>query len=200
MQLTSVSCSIPHANLLIFLRCTLLRDSLQYVFSALLAHLSSNFRSLITFFRGHRPVQRPHFNRLLSNQRYVGPTSTRQPHSFPMPSIIHSGGVVSLLCLYLLAVLLALLPAPANAALVNVTVDDNSLSPTAITYLPPDTWSFGPTCPTCDAHPDANRAFKGTWHDTSFFPATESGAGQAQTASLVFDGALLQFGIRVEFD
>lgn len=74
------------------------------------------------------------------------------------------------------------------ANLVNVTVDDAGSDPytgAQIVYEPANTWSLGPTCEVCTAHPDPKGAFNGTWHDGFFDPGT----GNVLTASFQFDGA-----------
>ena len=76
----------------------------------------------------------------------------------------------------------------ASASLRNITVDDTHGDPifgTNFTYVQP-VWNFGPTCSSCEAHPDASQAYMGTWHDTSYLPTGASDT--TLSASISFTG------------
>ncbi|KAJ7694648.1 hypothetical protein B0H17DRAFT_462099 [Mycena rosella] len=51
-------------------------------------------------------------------------------------------------------------------AISTATIDDNSVGPV---YSPATSFSLNSECATCVVHPDATRAFEGTWHDSSQF-------------------------------
>ncbi|KAI0673888.1 hypothetical protein C8Q78DRAFT_1019675 [Trametes maxima] len=61
------------------------------------------------------------------------------------------------------------------------TVDDTDPS---IQYSPANQWSQGATCSGCAIHPEAQNAFKGTWHDTTYHPD----GGGLRSFSFTFNG------------
>ncbi|PSR73092.1 hypothetical protein PHLCEN_2v11039 [Hermanssonia centrifuga] len=87
---------------------------------------------------------------------------------------------------------LILLSGQACAALVNVTVDDQSPDPppgVTLIYSPIDDWNTGPSCTTCVERPVD--AFEGTWHDTTYNPADAAQSTMA-TATFQFTGTLYE--------
>lgn len=53
------------------------------------------------------------------------------------------------------------------------TVDDND---ERINYEPSGSWQYGPSCSTCNAHPDPSQMYDQTWHDGSYYTELSDGA------------------------
>ncbi|CCM01297.1 uncharacterized protein FIBRA_03346 [Fibroporia radiculosa] len=78
-----------------------------------------------------------------------------------------------------------------SGKLQNITVDDTLGDPVLglqITYSPSDLWSYGPNCTDCAAHPEAELAYDGTWHDTTY---NSSLSESPFNASLIFNGSAI---------
>ena len=75
---------------------------------------------------------------------------------------------------------------PSLTAAQNITVDDTDPS---IQYTGP--WDEGQDCGGCALQPDRNQMYNGTWHDSTFFPASNqvgTNEGQFSVASVQFTG------------
>ncbi|KAK0481577.1 hypothetical protein IW261DRAFT_1562874 [Armillaria novae-zelandiae] len=77
-----------------------------------------------------------------------------------------------------------------EAKLVNVTIDDQSAG---LVFSPVDAWNNGTACQSCTAHPDASRAFDGTWYDSTFNKDSGSNAypNQVLNVSMSFTGTAI---------
>jgi hypothetical protein len=54
----------------------------------------------------------------------------------------------------------------------NVTIDDNFGDPKTglqLAYLPVGAWDYGPSCPNCTVHPDANNTYLGMASHLTFY-------------------------------
>jgi hypothetical protein len=93
-----------------------------------------------------------------------------------------------------LAWLLALiLVPPARSVLINVTIDNKYGDPRTgaqFVFSPNGAWYDGPGCTTCKAQPDPNKAYNGTWVDSTFSTQLESNPfpSAMPTASINFTG------------
>ena len=73
-----------------------------------------------------------------------------------------------------------------SAVLVNRTIDDQYGDPITSTYpvySPVGDWQQGATCSDCAVQPDVNKAFDGTWHDSTFYPGSTP-----KSVSVTFNG------------
>ncbi|KAJ7102385.1 hypothetical protein B0H15DRAFT_814384 [Mycena belliarum] len=82
----------------------------------------------------------------------------------------------------------------AQAALVNVTIDDSAgdpLSGARVAYTPPDAWNSQNECQDCAVHPDVAQLEAGTWHESTFSvdSATTKYPDVPLTASVSFNGS-----------
>ncbi|TFK57566.1 hypothetical protein OE88DRAFT_1641182 [Heliocybe sulcata] len=96
---------------------------------------------------------------------------------------------------WILAGLLLQLSLRVLGVLTNVTVDDtdgDSLTGAQVSYSPADAWNVGQECVGCTAHPDPNQTYMGTWHDTTFIPATSATpTSNIVSLSVPFNGSAL---------
>ncbi|PCH33252.1 hypothetical protein WOLCODRAFT_141572 [Wolfiporia cocos MD-104 SS10] len=73
--------------------------------------------------------------------------------------------------------------------LLNVTVDDTIPNAgTGDKFVYAGSWNLGQDCSGCVAHPDAEFAYYGTWHDSTYLPSTDA---TTVNASLSFNGTAL---------
>ena len=75
------------------------------------------------------------------------------------------------------------------SVLVNVSIDDTLGDETnnhKILYT--NEWKFGQSCVDCTAKPDADQAYRNTWHDATFAPVSLGGDGKIRSATTSFNG------------
>ncbi|KAL4265888.1 hypothetical protein AB1N83_003460 [Pleurotus pulmonarius] len=73
-----------------------------------------------------------------------------------------------------------------GAVFINITVDDTLGDPTTgrrVAYHPASVWNDGANCSACNARPDKDFLYMGTWKDSSYDPQSE-----VPTASVTFFG------------
>jgi hypothetical protein len=73
-----------------------------------------------------------------------------------------------------------------TATLTNRTIDDqngDSVTKLLPSYSPVGGWTQGSTCSTCGSQPNPDQAVDGTWHDSTYYPGSES-----RDITLTFNG------------